>query len=79
MCYAQRFPGEPSRHDRRPVSAPCSLTLLGTGAMGTALGRAWLAAGHPLTCGNHTPERTAALTAEERWPPAALRAVAATS
>ncbi|WP_225821166.1 NAD(P)-dependent oxidoreductase [Streptomyces naphthomycinicus] len=40
------------------------LTLLGTGAMGTALGRAWLAAGHPLTVWNRTPERTAALTAE---------------
>ncbi|MGW2420299.1 NAD(P)-dependent oxidoreductase [Streptomyces sp. NPDC001709] len=39
-----------------------SLTLLGTGAMGTALGRAWLAAGHPLTVWNRTPERTAALT-----------------
>ncbi|MGW5460819.1 NAD(P)-dependent oxidoreductase [Streptomyces sp. NPDC003996] len=40
------------------------LTLLGTGAMGTALGRAWLTAGHPLTVWNRTPERTAALTAE---------------
>ncbi|MFJ4323843.1 NAD(P)-dependent oxidoreductase [Streptomyces tricolor] len=46
-------------------SAPRTpLTLLGTGAMGTALGRAWLAAGHPLTVWNRTPERTAALTAE---------------
>ncbi|MBL1080867.1 NAD(P)-dependent oxidoreductase [Streptomyces actinomycinicus] len=44
-------------------STPTSLTLLGTGAMGTALGRAWLAAGHPLTVWNRTPERTAALTA----------------
>ncbi|MGW0764409.1 NAD(P)-dependent oxidoreductase [Streptomyces sp. NPDC002676] len=41
-----------------------SLTLLGTGAMGTALGRAWLAAGHPLTVWNRTPERTRALAAE---------------
>ncbi|MFF8727501.1 NAD(P)-dependent oxidoreductase [Streptomyces sp. NPDC015171] len=40
------------------------LTLLGTGAMGTALGRAWLAAGHPLTVWNRTAARTAALTAE---------------
>ncbi|POX64309.1 dehydrogenase [Streptomyces sp. Ru62] len=40
------------------------MTLLGTGAMGTALGRAWLAAGHPLTVWNRTPARTAALTAE---------------
>ncbi|WP_181140233.1 NAD(P)-dependent oxidoreductase [Streptomyces sp. Ru62] len=46
-------------------SAPRTpLTLLGTGAMGTALGRAWLAAGHPLTVWNRTPARTAALTAE---------------
>ncbi|MEU6669519.1 NAD(P)-binding domain-containing protein [Streptomyces sp. NPDC046727] len=46
-------------------SAPRTpLTLLGTGAMGTALGRAWLAAGHPLTVWNRTPERTAELTAE---------------
>ncbi|MGW0880619.1 NAD(P)-dependent oxidoreductase [Streptomyces sp. NPDC002671] len=41
-----------------------SLTLLGTGAMGTALGRAWIAAGHPLTVWNRTPERTRALAAE---------------
>ncbi|MFE1195873.1 NAD(P)-dependent oxidoreductase [Streptomyces olivaceoviridis] len=43
---------------------PTPVTLLGTGAMGTALGRAWLAAGHPLTVWNRTPGRTAALTAE---------------
>ncbi|ANP54872.1 3-hydroxyisobutyrate dehydrogenase-like beta-hydroxyacid dehydrogenase [Streptomyces griseochromogenes] len=43
---------------RTPVS------LLGTGAMGTALGRAWLAAGHPLTVWNRTPGRTTALAAE---------------
>ncbi|WP_236244145.1 NAD(P)-dependent oxidoreductase [Streptomyces sp. CC210A] len=40
-----------------------SLTLLGTGDMGTALGRAWLAAGHPVTVWNRTPARTAALAA----------------
>ncbi|MEV6805445.1 NAD(P)-binding domain-containing protein [Streptomyces sp. NPDC051132] len=45
-------------------ASPTPLTLLGTGAMGTALGRAWLAAGHPLTVWNRTPGRTAALTAE---------------
>ncbi|QTD98391.1 NAD(P)-dependent oxidoreductase [Streptomyces cyanogenus] len=51
--------------DNSPSSTPRTpLTLLGTGAMGTALGRAWLAAGHPLTVWNRTPERTAALTAE---------------
>ncbi|MGW2776143.1 NAD(P)-dependent oxidoreductase [Streptomyces olivaceoviridis] len=43
---------------------PTPVTLLGTGAMGTALGRSWLAAGHPLTVWNRTPGRTAALTAE---------------
>ncbi|WP_318203663.1 NAD(P)-dependent oxidoreductase [Streptomyces sp. SCL15-4] len=43
---------------------PTPLTLLGTGAMGTALGRAWLAAGHPLTVWNRTPRRADALTAE---------------
>ncbi|TWD29256.1 3-hydroxyisobutyrate dehydrogenase-like beta-hydroxyacid dehydrogenase [Streptomyces sp. T12] len=39
------------------------VTLLGLGAMGTALARAWLAAGHPLTVWNRTPSRAAALTA----------------
>ncbi|MEU6085583.1 NAD(P)-binding domain-containing protein [Streptomyces sp. NPDC047085] len=49
-----------------PLSAGprTSLTLLGTGAMGTALGRAWLAAGHPLTVWNRTPGRAGALAAE---------------
>ncbi|MEU3555394.1 NAD(P)-dependent oxidoreductase [Streptomyces fragilis] len=40
------------------------LTLLGLGAMGTALARAWLAAGHPLTVWNRDPARAAALAAE---------------
>ncbi|MFF5976756.1 NAD(P)-dependent oxidoreductase [Streptomyces sp. NPDC012769] len=40
------------------------LTLLGLGAMGTALARTWLAAGHPLTVWNRTPARTAVLAAE---------------
>ncbi|MEU7317755.1 NAD(P)-binding domain-containing protein [Streptomyces sp. NPDC007083] len=40
------------------------LTLLGLGAMGTALGRTWLAADHPLTVWNRTPARAAALAAE---------------
>ncbi|GGW41460.1 NAD(P)-dependent oxidoreductase [Streptomyces griseoloalbus] len=40
------------------------LTLLGTGAMGTALARAWLAAGHPVTVWNRTPGRAAALAAD---------------
>nr|QKO28677.1 3-hydroxyisobutyrate dehydrogenase [Streptomyces sp.] len=41
-----------------------SVTLLGLGAMGTALARAWLAAGHPLTVWNRTPARAAVLAAE---------------
>ncbi|MFI2504797.1 NAD(P)-dependent oxidoreductase [Streptomyces sp. NPDC018972] len=48
-------------------TAPASrtpLTLLGTGAMGTALARAWLAAGHPVTVWNRTPARAGALAAE---------------
>ncbi|MEV5173241.1 NAD(P)-binding domain-containing protein [Streptomyces flaveolus] len=65
--------------DNSPSSGPRTpLTLLGTGAMGTALGRAWLAAGHPLTVWNRTPERTAGLTAEGAVAaPSAARAVAA--
>ncbi|MFF9206246.1 NAD(P)-dependent oxidoreductase [Streptomyces sp. NPDC014986] len=53
--------------DNTSATAPASrppLTLLGTGAMGTALARAWLAAGHPVTVWNRTPGRTAALAAE---------------
>ncbi|MFJ8976188.1 NAD(P)-dependent oxidoreductase [Streptomyces sp. NPDC102282] len=41
-----------------------SLTLLGLGAMGTALARTWLAAGHPLTVWNRTPARAAELALE---------------
>ncbi|MFJ8144419.1 NAD(P)-dependent oxidoreductase [Streptomyces sp. NPDC096048] len=40
------------------------LTVLGTGAMGTALVRAWLAAGHPVTVWNRTPARAEALAAD---------------
>ncbi|MFF9593224.1 NAD(P)-dependent oxidoreductase [Streptomyces sp. NPDC014646] len=40
------------------------VTLLGLGAMGTALARAWLAAGHPLVVWNRTPARAAVLAAE---------------
>ncbi|MGI5370145.1 NAD(P)-dependent oxidoreductase [Streptomyces iakyrus] len=43
---------------------PAPLTLLGTGAMGTALARAWLAAGHEVTVWNRTPARAEALAAE---------------
>lgn len=41
-----------------------SLTVLGLGAMGTALARTWLAAGHSLTVWNRTPSRAAALGEE---------------
>ncbi|EWM66363.1 MULTISPECIES: NAD(P)-dependent oxidoreductase [unclassified Micromonospora] len=40
------------------------VTLLGLGAMGAALARAWLAARHPLTVWNRTPTRAAAISAE---------------
>ncbi|MFF9344278.1 MULTISPECIES: NAD(P)-dependent oxidoreductase [unclassified Streptomyces] len=46
-----------------PLPKP-PVTLLGLGAMGTALARTWLAAGHPLTVWNRTPARAEALTAE---------------
>ncbi|WP_432049786.1 NAD(P)-dependent oxidoreductase [Verrucosispora sp. NA02020] len=52
--------------------------MLGLGAMGTALARAWLAAGHPLTVWNRTPARAAALDAEGvRVTDSAAKAVAA--
>ncbi|MCO5973104.1 NAD(P)-dependent oxidoreductase [Actinoallomurus soli] len=41
-----------------------SLTLLGLGTMGTALARAWLAAGHPLTVWNRTAARAEPLAAD---------------
>ncbi|CAL9570293.1 NAD(P)-dependent oxidoreductase [Streptomyces sp. enrichment culture] len=53
--------------DNTSATAPASrtpLTLLGTGAMGTALARAWLAAGHRVTVWNRTPARAGALAAE---------------
>ncbi|MER7515136.1 NAD(P)-binding domain-containing protein [Streptomyces sp. NPDC126499] len=45
-------------------SSKTPVTLLGLGAMGTALARTWLAAGHPLTVWNRTPARAAALVDE---------------
>ncbi|MFF0717296.1 NAD(P)-dependent oxidoreductase [Micromonospora sp. NPDC003816] len=52
--------------------------MLGLGAMGTALARAWMAAGHPLTVWNRTPARAAALDAEGvRVTDSAAKAVAA--
>ncbi|MFI2777986.1 NAD(P)-dependent oxidoreductase [Streptomyces sp. ALB3] len=54
------------------------LTLLGLGAMGAGLARAWLAAGHPLTVWNRNPARTGALAAEgARVAESAASAVAA--
>ena len=44
-------------------TAKTPVTLLGLGAMGTALGRAWLDAGHPLTVWNRTPGKADALAA----------------
>ncbi|MFJ5924912.1 NAD(P)-dependent oxidoreductase [Kitasatospora sp. NPDC092948] len=48
--------------DTVPSNTP--VTLLGLGTMGTALARAWLAAGHPVTVWNRTPARAAALAPE---------------
>src|SRR5690349_16985519 len=41
-----------------------SCAVLGTGAMGSALARALLAAGHEVTVWNRTPDRAAALVEE---------------
>ncbi|MGI5147753.1 NAD(P)-dependent oxidoreductase [Plantactinospora sp. CA-294935] len=46
------------------TAARTPLTLLGLGAMGTALARAWLAAGHPLTVWNRTAARAEPLAAD---------------
>ncbi|KOX34300.1 MULTISPECIES: NAD(P)-dependent oxidoreductase [unclassified Streptomyces] len=55
-------------------------TLLGLGAMGTALARTWLAAGRPLTVWNRTPARAEALAAEgAKAAGSAAEAVAASS
>jgi len=61
------------------TSAPrIPLTVLGAGAMGAALVRAWLAAGHPVTVWNRTPARAKALAADgARVAPSAAAAVAA--
>lgn len=60
------------------VASRTPVTLLGAGAMGTALARAWLAAGHPVTVWNRTPARAEALAAEGAVvAPSAAAAVAA--
>ncbi|MBP0451973.1 NAD(P)-dependent oxidoreductase [Kitasatospora sp. RG8] len=51
-------------HNTVDPAAKTPLTLLGLGAMGTALARTWLAAGHPLTVWNRTPARAEPLAAE---------------
>ncbi|MDX3799192.1 NAD(P)-dependent oxidoreductase [Streptomyces sp. AK04-3B] len=54
------------------------VTILGLGAMGAALARSWLAAGHPLTVWNRTPARAAEFAAEgARVADTAAEAVAA--
>ncbi|MGB9995945.1 NAD(P)-dependent oxidoreductase [Streptomyces pseudogriseolus] len=61
-----------------PVTDKTPVTLIGLGAMGTALARAWLAAGHPLTVWNRTPSRARALAADGvRTAGSAAEAVAA--
>ncbi|MFG3258381.1 NAD(P)-dependent oxidoreductase [Streptomyces sp. NPDC048172] len=49
-------------NEKTPVEKT-PVTLLGLGAMGAALGRTWLDAGHPLTVWNRTPGKTDALAA----------------
>ncbi|MFG2287711.1 NAD(P)-dependent oxidoreductase [Streptomyces sp. NPDC048595] len=62
------------------VSRTPSLTLLGLGDMGTALARAWLAAGYSVTVWNRTPGRARALVAAGARPAeSAAAAVAANS
>ncbi|MGX1372425.1 3-hydroxyisobutyrate dehydrogenase-like beta-hydroxyacid dehydrogenase [Streptomyces canus] len=57
-----------------------SLSLLGLGAMGSALGRAWLAEGHGLTVWNRTADRARPLVAEgAKQADSAAEAVAANS
>ncbi|WP_406064796.1 NAD(P)-dependent oxidoreductase [Micromonospora sp. NBC_00860] len=57
-----------------------SVTMLGLGAMGTALARTWLAAGYPLTVWNRTPARAAVLVPEgARVADTAAQAVAAST
>ncbi|MFJ7248392.1 NAD(P)-dependent oxidoreductase [Kitasatospora sp. NPDC098652] len=46
------------------TSSKTPVTLLGLGAMGTALARTWLAAGHPLTVWNRTAARAEPLAVE---------------
>ncbi|MEU3266695.1 NAD(P)-dependent oxidoreductase [Streptomyces bacillaris] len=59
-------------------ASPTPLTLLGLGAMGAALARTWLAAGHPLTVWNRSPGRGAELALRgARVPDSAAEAVAA--
>ncbi|MDV5147387.1 NAD(P)-binding domain-containing protein [Streptomyces sp. SBC-4] len=56
------------------------VTLLGLGAMGTALARTWLTAGHPLTVWNRTPGRAAGLADDgAKAAGSAAEAVAASS
>ncbi|MGW0775421.1 NAD(P)-dependent oxidoreductase [Streptomyces sp. NPDC002835] len=46
------------------TASKAPVTLLGLGDMGTALARAWLSAGHPLTVWNRTRAKAEALAAE---------------
>ncbi|GHB07555.1 NAD(P)-dependent oxidoreductase [Streptomyces termitum] len=67
-----------TRNTPEKTTEKTPVTLLGLGAMGTALARAWLAAGHPLTVWNRTPARAGALAAEgARTAATAAEAVAA--
>lgn len=63
-----------------PASAPAPVTVVGLGAMGAALARAFLAAGHPTTVWNRTPGRAEALAeAGAVVAPSVAEAIAASS
>ncbi|MFD8973175.1 MULTISPECIES: NAD(P)-dependent oxidoreductase [unclassified Streptomyces] len=66
--------------EKTSTSGKTPVTLLGLGAMGTALARTWLAADHPLTVWNRTPSRAAGLVGEGAKPAgSAAEAVAAST
>ncbi|MFD9499613.1 NAD(P)-dependent oxidoreductase [Streptomyces sp. NPDC060035] len=50
--------------DTHTTSSRTPVTLLGLGDMGTALARAWLLAGHPLTVWNRSPQKAGPLAGE---------------
>lgn len=54
----------PQGHRTAETAVPAPVTVIGLGAMGTALARAFLAAGHPTTVWNRTASRADGLVAD---------------